>query len=72
MELTDSPGAYSATQGPKLVPLNEVAYNLSSPSSVFVPPTLMTCGELPGEYSQASRTKLPTVTCEICIHHTNT
>ena len=65
MELTDSPGAYSATQGPKLVPLNNVLYNLSSPSSVFVAPTLMTCGELPGEYLQASSNELPTVACEI-------
>ena len=69
MELTDSPGAYSATQGPKLVPLNDMAYNLSSPSSVFVAPTLMTFGELPGEFSQASRIKSPTYTviCEIRI-----
>ena len=68
MEMTDSPGAYSVIQGPKLVPPNDVAYNLSSPSSVFVAPTLMACGELPGEYSQASRAKLPTVACEIRIH----
>ena len=41
MELTNSPGAYNATQGPKLVPLKNVAYNLSSISSVLVAPTLM-------------------------------
>ena len=60
MELTDSPGAYRATQGPKLVPLKNEIYNSSSPFTIFVAPTLMASGELPGEYPQASRNELPT------------
>ena len=59
MDSISCPGAYRATQGPKLVPLKKLSYNLSSPSSIAVAPTLMAWGELPGEYSQASRIKLP-------------
>ena len=61
MDLTDIPGAYSVTQGPKLVPSKNVKYNLSSPPSISVAPTLMACGEFPGEYLQASSNVLPTV-----------
>ena len=54
MELTDCPGAYSVTQGPKLVETIGLTYNLSSLSSILVAPTLMAHGEFPGEYLQAS------------------
>jgi len=54
--ITDCPGAYRLTQGPKLDPMKKFPYcnSLSFSRSNFVAPTLMTLGEFPGEYLQAS------------------
>ena len=49
MDLTNTPGAYRVTQGPKLVPDKMNLYNSSSPLFILVAPTLMAYGELPGE-----------------------